>query len=121
MNNYRGKHVSSAPWQTSSASFRRGRHQVKNREKIISADVAALKEHDPRLGETWGGIMDYWDYANSELQVNTDKLPDDLPDDDSLCIVVLGFELNDDGSMQDELIGRLNVAMKCAEQYPNTQ
>ena len=31
MNSYRGKHVSSAPWQTSSASFRRGRHQVKNR------------------------------------------------------------------------------------------
>ena len=31
LNNYRGKHVSSAPWQSSSPSFRRGRHQVKNR------------------------------------------------------------------------------------------
>lgn len=31
MNAYRGKHVSSAPWQSSSASFRRGRHQVRNR------------------------------------------------------------------------------------------
>ena len=31
MNSYRGKHVSSAPWQSSSPSFRRGRHQVKNR------------------------------------------------------------------------------------------
>ena len=31
MNNYRGKHVSSAPWQTSSVSFRRGRHQIRSR------------------------------------------------------------------------------------------
>ncbi len=31
MNPYRGRHVSSAPWQTSSSSFRRGRHQVRNR------------------------------------------------------------------------------------------
>ena len=31
MNTYRGKHVSSAPWQPSSASFRHGRHQVRNR------------------------------------------------------------------------------------------
>ena len=32
MNTYRGKHVSSAPWQSSS-SFRKGRHQVKNRRR----------------------------------------------------------------------------------------
>lgn len=32
MNTYRGKHVSSAPWQSSS-SFRKGRHQVKNRHR----------------------------------------------------------------------------------------
>ena len=34
-------------------------------------------------------------------------------------LTVLGFELNDDGTMQDELIGRLTVALACAEQYPN--
>ena len=33
MNTYRGKHVSSAPWSTSSSSFRRGRHQVRNRHR----------------------------------------------------------------------------------------
>ena len=31
MNNYRGKHVSSAPWPVASTAYRRGRHQVKNR------------------------------------------------------------------------------------------
>ena len=33
MNTYRGKHVSSAPRSMSSSSFRRGRHQVKNRHR----------------------------------------------------------------------------------------
>ena len=32
MNTYRGKHVSSS-WQSSSSSFRRGRHQVRNRHR----------------------------------------------------------------------------------------
>ena len=81
--------------------------------------IDELSKQDSNKGTLWKNIMDYWDYANSELQVNTDKLPDDLPDDDSLCIVVLGFELNDDGSMQDELIGRLKTALSCSEQYPN--
>ena len=63
--------------------------------------------------------MDYWNYANNELQVNVDTLPDNLPDGDNLVLAVLGFELNDDGTMQDELIERLTVALNCAEQYPN--
>ena len=63
--------------------------------------------------------MDYWNYANNELEVNVDRLPDDLPNDDTMALTVLGFELNDDGTMQDELIGRLTVALACAEQYPN--
>ena len=78
-----------------------------------------LSEMDPRQGKLWTEIMDYWEYANTELPVNLEKLPEDLPQDDSLCIAVLGFELNDDGTMQDELIGRLETALACAEQYPN--
>ena len=87
-------------------------------EKVNSL-LAELKETDSRQGELWSDIMEYWDYANSELQVNTDRLPDGLPDDNTMAITVLGFELNDDGTMQDELIGRLTVALTCAEQYPN--
>ena len=33
MNAYRGRHVSSAQWKVSSSSFRRGRHQVRNRHR----------------------------------------------------------------------------------------
>lgn len=74
---------------------------------------------DSRQGKLWSDIMSYWDYANNELKVNIDRLPDDLPNDDTMALTVLGFELNDDGTMQDELIGRLTVALACAEQYPN--
>ena len=81
--------------------------------------LAKLKKTDRRQGKLWTDIMAYWDYADNELTVNTDKLPDGLPDDDSLAIAVLGYQLNADGSMQEELLGRLSVAMTCAVQYPN--
>ena len=77
-----------------------------------------LREVDPELGETWTGIMEYWRYANEEMSINT-ELPDDLPQDDSLCLVVLGFQLLYDGDMAPELLGRCEVALRCAQQYPN--
>ena len=81
--------------------------------------LTELSKQDSRQGALWTDIMDYWNYANNELQVNVDTLPDNLPDGDNLVLAVLGFELNDDGTMQDELIERLTVALNCAEQYPN--
>ncbi len=88
-------------------------------DEKVSSLLAELKQQDSRKGELWTEIMDYWDYANKELKVNTDRLPEGLPNDDTLAITVLGFELNDDGTMQDELVGRLTVALNCAQQYPN--
>ena len=74
---------------------------------------------DSRQGKLWTDIMEYWDYANNEMTVNVDTLPEGLPDDNTMALTVLGFELNDDGTMQDELIERLTVALACAKQYPN--
>ena len=85
----------------------------------IQRMVADLKEVDPTLGEAWGKVMDYWNFVNTDLEVNYDLLPDGLPQDDSLCIVVLGYQLNPDGSMAEELIGRCETALACAEKYPN--
>ena len=85
----------------------------------VDALLTELGRQDSRQGELWTEIMDYWDYANNDLQVNVDTLPDDLPGGDNLVLAVLGFELNDDGTMQDELVSRLTVALHCAEQYPN--
>ena len=94
------------------------RMQVEDRNRIIAADVAALKEHDEPLGEAWGGIMEYWDYADTRLELNYGGIPANLPQDDSLCIIVLGFQLLPDGSMAQELLGRCELALAAAKQYP---
>lgn len=81
--------------------------------------LGQLEELDPGQGALWRDIMNYWTYANDEMEVNIDELPDNLPEDDSLCIMILGFELYDNGEMQPELIGRLKVALEAAKKYPN--
>ena len=77
-----------------------------------------LQEADPALGAAWTGIMDYWEYANMDMPINA-ALPDDLPQDDSLCLVLLGFQLLYDGDMAPELLGRCQVALAAAKKYPN--
>ena len=66
----------------------------------------------------WEKIMELWASAKKQT-LNYDLLPDGLPDTDELCLVVLGFQLNPDGSMREELIHRLETALACAEKYPN--
>ena len=78
----------------------------------------ALDVYVPSLGRHWQSILDFWRYANEEMPVNIGALPTDLPQTDHLCLIVLGYQLNPKGTMKDELIGRLQVALKCAEQYP---
>ena len=74
---------------------------------------------DASQADAWRAIMSDWSYAHSEMVLNPGVLPDGLPQDDSLCIVVLGYALASDGKMQKELVGRLNVALASAEKYPN--
>ena len=78
-----------------------------------------LKAADIRQGELWEDIMDYWEYVDTDLVINTEDLPERLPEDDGFAIVILGAALNDDGSMRDELVGRLKTGLDCAKQYPN--
>ena len=94
------------------------RRDIPDGDEQIHALEEKLKKADPALGATWTGIMDYWEYANREMPINR-TLPDDLPQDDSLCLVVLGFQLLYDGDMAPELLGRCEVALQCARQYPN--
>lgn len=75
-----------------------------------------LKDTDPEAADKWARILQLWN--DKELSVNEDILPDGLPDTDELCLVALGFQLNPDGSMKDELIHRLETLKRCAEKYP---
>ena len=76
--------------------------------------LSALSALDSSLGEKWTRIMDLWE---TPVTVNGD-LPDGLPEDDSLCLVGLGFQLNPDGTMRDELIERLKVMIEASRKYP---
>ena len=92
-------------------------------QQDADAQIDVLLDHirqlNPKQGQLWQTIMDDWAWCNSGMDVSYDVLPDGLPEDDSLCIVVLGYELNADGSMKQELVSRLETALRSAQKYPN--
>ena len=94
-----------------------------NYQDAAAADIyrvlAQLKQLDPALGASWEKIMKFWSEANAEGFVNVGTVPQGLPNDNSLCIVILGYALNDDGTMQDELVDRLQTGLAIANAYPN--
>lgn len=78
-----------------------------------------LKTVDTSAAERWERIIKLWRETQSDLKINYGVLPDGLKNTNELCIVALGFQLNPDGTMKDELIERLNVVKASAEKYPN--
>ena len=56
--------------------------------------VEKLKALNSTKGEEWEKIMEYWDYVNTDMNVNVDGLP------------------NDDSTMKDELVGRLQTDLQ---------
>lgn len=83
--------------------------------KAMADDLA---EADPRLGGAAGSLLEYWSYVNNNLTLNP-ILPDGL-EEGGLCILVLGFQLNADGTIRPELEGRLQTALACAQKYPGS-
>lgn len=81
--------------------------------------LSQMAQQDPALANTWSGILDFWIRVDQDMEVNKEILPDGLPEDDSLCIAVMGYQLNSDGTMRDELYERLHVTLASAEKYPN--
>ena len=88
-------------------------------DAVVDGLLEELREQDPALGEKWTAILNLWrDVQSPDLPIHESILPDGLAQTDELCLVVLGFQLNPDGSMRDELIERLKAAKACAEKYP---
>ena len=81
--------------------------------------LTQLRSLNPGTADRWERIMDLWQTVSHGVEIHEGLLPEDLPATDELCLVVLGFQLNPDGTMRDELIERLKVALACAEEYPN--
>ncbi len=88
-------------------------------EGRVAVLLSELSAADQDAGVRWNKIMGIWSSPDLGKTLNYDVLPDGLPDTDELCIVVLGFQLAPDGTMRDELVSRLEVALSCAKKYPN--
>lgn len=86
----------------------------------IEHTLADMYVADSAYATVWTDIMGYWSYVNNKMTIYTDIAPLGLPEDDSMAFVILGYKLNSDGSMKDELIGRLQVGLASAERYPNS-
>lgn len=105
--------------------------------------MAQIFDIDPYWADKLQRILDYWKEVNKDSYIylfpDVDRIRDDvikngmdttafwgreifsspLPSDDSLCFVIAGFELNNDGTPKTEMIDRLVLAIGCAQKYPN--
>lgn len=95
-----------------------GRYGDDAREKNAEL-LARLRSLNPDSAERWESILALWESVSRGVEIHPGILPGGLPDTEELCMVVLGFQLKPDGSMRDELVERLNVALACAEKYPD--
>ncbi len=87
----------------------------------VSSQLYEIAENDAELGAdilAMEEVFSYWDRANEKDYVN-DDLIDNLPNVDSLCIVILGYSLSPKGEVRDELKMRLDAGIEAAERYPN--
>ena len=83
-----------------------------------AARLSQLEDIDGAAAEKWQRILTCWEHSGNDMELHLERLPEGLDTGDGLCLIVLGYQLNPDGSMRDELIGRLETALLAAEEYP---
>ena len=80
--------------------------------------LAELEALDSSAAEKWRQILICWEAAGNHMDIHLEQLPQGLDSGYGLCLIVLGYQLNPDGSMKEELLGRLKTALAAAEGYP---
>lgn len=80
--------------------------------------LTQLEKIDLPTAEKWRQLLALWDNAGNHMDIHLEQLPQGLDSGDGLCLIVLGYQLNPDGSMKEELLGRLKTALAAAERYP---
>lgn len=94
------------------------RYAGEDKDEKMEEQLSALETVNPRQAAIWRHIMQVWQETDGDMQVSVDVLPDGLPQDDSLCIVIMGYRLEGNGDMKPELLQRLQVALNSAVKYP---
>lgn len=90
-----------------------------NAKREIENLLNQMQHLDEGQAQKWRAIMDTWQFVDQELELCYDVLPDGLPEDETLGIVIMGFGLNPDGTIREELYRRLEVGLASAAKYPN--
>lgn len=81
--------------------------------------LTELRSLSPERADKWDELMEYWEFVNTEMTVNTDTCPDKLSKGKNLCIVVMGYHLTNAGTASRELKARLQTTLVIASKYPN--
>ena len=68
----------------------------------------------------WDKIFKFWKFIDNSLIINKEEISLDIIDDNSLCLIVLGYQLFPNGTMQQELYERLEIVLKIAKKYVNS-
>lgn len=94
----------------------------------VDEQIARITELNAAEGAAWGAATSYWDNSLREFSIHGTEdptslagVPDGLPNDRSHVFVTLGHVLNNDGTPQQQLIDRLQVAKAAATKYPNAR
>jgi uncharacterized SAM-binding protein YcdF (DUF218 family) len=90
-------------------------------DSVVDEILESIKELDESIYERDLEIINYWHYIDDEMKLNEDVAPYYLPKTADHAFVLLGFGLNDDGSLKPEAIGRCEVAYKSALRYPKSK
>ncbi|MCQ2522179.1 MAG: YdcF family protein [Lachnospiraceae bacterium] len=80
-----------------------------------------LQTVDADMAERIDRIFAFWDHSNQENYVQDVSTVKVMEDSENCCIVVLGFQLEADGTMKEELVGRLQTALECANALPSAK
>ncbi len=107
------------------------RQAKKSIEKIINAYGSGFKgiakNHLQKLEKVskesykiWADVYRYWEWIENSMIENIGVAPDGIENPAEHAFIVLGFALNNDGTMKEELVGRLEVARASWEKYPES-
>ncbi|GAA2240373.1 hypothetical protein GCM10010401_11260 [Rarobacter faecitabidus] len=94
----------------------------------VQEQLAHIKTFNQAEGVAFAAATDFWNNSlvNYQIQGNVDPtqasgIPDGLPNQRSHVFVVLGHVLNNDGTPQQQLLDRVEVAKTAAAKYPNAR
>ncbi|RIJ77480.1 hypothetical protein D1871_07075, partial [Nakamurella silvestris] len=97
------------------ATYFQGQGMTADLQKILRA----MEAQSPADGAIWRKVITFWDEANTSLKINA-VVPAGLPTSGHV-FALLGFALAADGSMQPELVSRLQVAKAALDAYPTSR